>query len=775
MLLNAYTKTEGSEFLAVSLTTPINDIFNLINNCEIQKSKIKVKPESEAQNQSSSTDAPSITTANSSGFGGSDGYGDVLSPLSSPRDSIVIKDSSAHIQKDRSTKSLKEARQGNQEDATEAILEENRNNLQRAFNKLFRHLFDCRTRMPVTLRRMCRTITMEIDQVLDMTPDQFDAYVNSFITKHKPDSIQNLFHTPQSESLVVPANSNEPRNSGIANTSHFTSDSQALGKDAAQSETETNIDGTKKIFRMLTFRKKKKPEPTVLSNSVSAGLSVSTRTSNTTKKGNNDNSPAVLSYSPGALSPMDKSLNGSHGSLKNSSSDQTPKSTTNSIPESLESESRNSTDRRRVSKVFRILSKVGINSHNGNQGKTGDVVPGRQHQEGSPTQYSPLRPVISDAFSRHVSTPSIFEDENEHRVDALAPSTIPRKASKLRSPVDVSLNGSLGSLTSNTHGSTETKSATPTSGEKHTYRHRYTQPHPDITLDRPPNLVSKHETTKQTSAARLSISEKIIGSFLFLRFFVPAITSPETHDLLLINKLTPNHRRGLVLCGKLMTALCNDIEFGTKESYLVSFNTYLRDFRGMMKEYIAFATDEDEESDDDGRGGSSIDESNTSISGKAIQKLTASLPMLDIEHVTEPPKLKLQLGKSIKRRPSEAPSRKVSLQTAPDVKEGRTFSNEFLVPPKANTGGGDCEVLAPLFVCIAKSIDKIEKTIEERLAPVDPNSEQYRLLSGQFSDFKGILEHGPYSVDADTVDREGSIRKEKWWNGFISHFKPNHE
>eukprot|EP00842_Homolaphlyctis_polyrhiza_P006705 jgi/Hompol1/7035/HPOL_002970-RA len=57
------------------------------------------------------------------------------------------------------------------------------------------------------------------------------------------------------------------------------------------------------------------------------------------------------------------------------------------------------------------------------------------------------------------------------------------------------------------------------------------------------------------------MAEKVVGSFLFLRFFVPA--------------------------------LCNDIEFGSKEDYLMVFNDYLREYREAMKEYICFASSPD--------------------------------------------------------------------------------------------------------------------------------------------------------------------------------------
>ncbi|KAI8927609.1 hypothetical protein BC831DRAFT_451559 [Entophlyctis helioformis] len=127
----------------------------------------------------------------------------------------------------------------------------------------------------------------------------------------------------------------------------------------------------------------------------------------------------------------------------------------------------------------------------------------------------------------------------------------------------------------------------------------------------PPSSSSFMANASSRSAGCLTQAERVVGSFLFLRFFVPAITSPETSSLLLSDKLTPARRRGLVLCGKLLTALCNDIEFGNKEDYLMYFNDYLKGYRDSMKNYIHFASSMEELSSPltrDGFGGRSVRE-----------------------------------------------------------------------------------------------------------------------------------------------------------------------
>lgn len=49
-------------------------------------------------------------------------------------------------------------------------------------------------------------------------------------------------------------------------------------------------------------------------------------------------------------------------------------------------------------------------------------------------------------------------------------------------------------------------------------------------------------------------------------------------------------RRGLVLIGKILTALCNDVEFGNKESYLVGLNSFLKENREKVKEFLNFVS-----------------------------------------------------------------------------------------------------------------------------------------------------------------------------------------
>ena len=66
---------------------------------------------------------------------------------------------------------------------------------------------------------------------------------------------------------------------------------------------------------------------------------------------------------------------------------------------------------------------------------------------------------------------------------------------------------------------------------------------------------------------------KAVGAFIFLRFFCPAIVSPEStgyHDT-----ISPVLYRGLLLAGKISQNLANNVLFGDKEAYMIPLNDFL--------------------------------------------------------------------------------------------------------------------------------------------------------------------------------------------------------
>jgi len=49
-----------------------------------------------------------------------------------------------------------------------------------------------------------------------------------------------------------------------------------------------------------------------------------------------------------------------------------------------------------------------------------------------------------------------------------------------------------------------------------------------------------------------------------------------------------DYRRGLILCGKVLTAMCNDVEFGGKEQYMTCFNSFLHEKKFDLQEFITW-------------------------------------------------------------------------------------------------------------------------------------------------------------------------------------------
>jgi len=65
-----------------------------------------------------------------------------------------------------------------------------------------------------------------------------------------------------------------------------------------------------------------------------------------------------------------------------------------------------------------------------------------------------------------------------------------------------------------------------------------------------------------------------IGGFIFLRFFCPAISSPEAYGIV-DEPPAANARRLLILITKVLQNLSNDVEFGSKEPYMTKMNDFI--------------------------------------------------------------------------------------------------------------------------------------------------------------------------------------------------------
>ncbi|KAG0187398.1 Ras GTPase activating protein ira2 [Apophysomyces sp. BC1034] len=67
-----------------------------------------------------------------------------------------------------------------------------------------------------------------------------------------------------------------------------------------------------------------------------------------------------------------------------------------------------------------------------------------------------------------------------------------------------------------------------------------------------------------------------VGSFIFLRFFCPAIVSPEAEGLISAGTtVTREMRRGFLITTKVIQNLANNVLFGAKETYMIMLNDFL--------------------------------------------------------------------------------------------------------------------------------------------------------------------------------------------------------
>ena len=69
--------------------------------------------------------------------------------------------------------------------------------------------------------------------------------------------------------------------------------------------------------------------------------------------------------------------------------------------------------------------------------------------------------------------------------------------------------------------------------------------------------------------------EHSVGGFLFLRFFCPAILSPDTNDVVPSSSINKEARRALILISKSLQNLSNGIKFGKKETYMEKMNVFI--------------------------------------------------------------------------------------------------------------------------------------------------------------------------------------------------------
>lgn len=75
-----------------------------------------------------------------------------------------------------------------------------------------------------------------------------------------------------------------------------------------------------------------------------------------------------------------------------------------------------------------------------------------------------------------------------------------------------------------------------------------------------------------------------IGGFIFLRFFCPAVSSPEAYGIV-EEPPSPASRRLLILITKVLQNLSNDVEFGAKEPYMTKMNDFIQANRVKLRNF----------------------------------------------------------------------------------------------------------------------------------------------------------------------------------------------
>ena len=78
----------------------------------------------------------------------------------------------------------------------------------------------------------------------------------------------------------------------------------------------------------------------------------------------------------------------------------------------------------------------------------------------------------------------------------------------------------------------------------------------------------------------------VIGSFIFLRFFCPAIVAPENIDLD-VSPDTREVRRALLLITKVIQNLANNVTFGNKEPHMKVLNGFLAENIRQVSKFLS--------------------------------------------------------------------------------------------------------------------------------------------------------------------------------------------
>eukprot|EP01139_Manchomonas_bermudensis_P014456 Amastigsp_a508501_771.p2 type:complete len:346 gc:universal Amastigsp_a508501_771:1082-45(-) len=99
-----------------------------------------------------------------------------------------------------------------------------------------------------------------------------------------------------------------------------------------------------------------------------------------------------------------------------------------------------------------------------------------------------------------------------------------------------------------------------------------------------------HHLQRETMPKFPKSQHMVVGGFIFLRFFCPAILAPQQAGLA-NDPPTAEQRRRLVLVAKALQNLSNGVQYGSKEAYLNAMNEFIEDYQGVLYDYFdAMAT-----------------------------------------------------------------------------------------------------------------------------------------------------------------------------------------
>ncbi|KAJ3326490.1 Ras GTPase activating protein ira2 [Blyttiomyces sp. JEL0837] len=245
------------------------------------------------------------------------------------------------------------------------------------------------------------------------------------------------------------------------------------------------------------------------------------------------------------------------------------------------------------------------------------------------------------------------------------------------------------------------------------------------------------------SAGSLTPGEKVVGSFLMLRFIIPAIIAPDANGLM-EGRLSSSTRRGLVLAGKVLTALCNDVEFTSKEDYLIPMNGFLKENRSKIKDFLGFASLDDYEPMPESRNPINIfsdqpDETSSICSNSSYKAnkrgggnaggglrnaLSASMPCLNAASTgpTTTTSSSTQPFTSSPLSPRKSLNASTYLTTpshaANSTTKARTSTGSLSISsssPVSRSRSTEFLDMDGLFTYLGKSLDAIERDVEERL------------------------------------------------------------